>query len=199
MIYISLMIVLSIPFLLWYEVFRLGGNVAEISLNESFKELIFKEADYPKYYEYINEYMYGNISAIKYLLWLIFLPIPSIIFPSKPTVALNTIFSEIFLGISKESYGYYVLLPSLLGEAFLIYGKYFYWIHAIVIGVVIAIVCKFMEKHKYLRYNNLFYSIYILTIGRGGSQGYLSYIINSSMPIVLAILIINLVNRKKEQ
>jgi hypothetical protein len=193
MLYISLIVVFSIPFLLWYEKFRIGGSLSDISLTESFKELIFKETDYPKYYEYINIYMNGNISAIKYLLWLIFLPIP---FPLKPTLALNTIFSEMILGISKGSYRYYVLLPSLLGESFLIYGKYFYWIHAIVIGVVIASICKFMEKHRCLTFNNIYYSIYILTIARGGSQGYLGYIINSSMPIVLAIIMINLANKK---
>lgn len=195
-LYISLIIIFLIPFFLWYENFRIGASLSNTSLTESFKQLIFKESDYPKYYEYINRYMDGSISASKYLLWLIFLPIPSMILPFKPTLTVNTIFSEMILGISEGSRGYYILLPSLLGEAFLIYGKYLYWIHAIIIGVVIASICKYMEKHKCLTFNNIFYSIYILSIARGGSQGYLGYIINGTMPIVLSIIIINLINRK---
>ncbi|HFE9683149.1 TPA: O-antigen polysaccharide polymerase Wzy [Clostridium perfringens] len=174
-------LVLAIPFLIWYESFRLGVNNQLISIGRSLEELFFKECDYPKYYEFINQ----SISPIKYILWIIFLPIPSLIFPGKPTIEINTIFSEFILGISRKSAGYYVLLPSLMGESFMIFGNDFFWIHAILLGVIIGFIFSYVNRYRYLTFFSLFYSIYILTIGRGGSQGYIGILINSCIPILL--------------
>lgn len=192
-IFIGIMVLISIPFLLWYESFRLGANKEMLSFGESLKDLFIKECDYPKYYPYITQ----TISPIKYILWLIFLPFPSMIFPWKPTLGINTIFSQLILGIQRGSSGYYVLLPSILGEGFLIYGDRLYWIHAIIVGIIIGIVFSFISRYKYLTFFGLFYAIYILTIARGGSQGYIASIINSCVSIILLIIISSKKNEVK--
>lgn len=196
MIALAVMFILLIPFLLWYENFRLGGTEVKKGFIYSIETLLFKEGDYPKYYSLINENL-GRIIRIKdYFLWLIFLPIPGLIMPFKPTISINTIFSEAILGISKFSKGYYVLLPSILGEAFMIYGKYFYWVHSLIIGIVIANIFYINEKSKYLTFINLYFSIYIITIGRGGSQAYIPYLINSMISICILLYFIKVRRRE---
>lgn len=190
-IFTAFCLFITIPFFVWYEFFRLGVSAYEISFSDSLLRFLRSEAYYPKYYSQIEKFS-GVIKPINYILWIVFLPFPSVIWASKPSLAINTIFSELLLGISRGMRGYNVLLPSLLGESFMVWGMHFYWIHAIIIGFLIAVIIAFYENSKLLYINNLFFIIQILVIGRGGSQSYLGLLINGTIPILLWIILINM-------
>lgn len=191
-------IILTVPFLHWYESFRLGSNVVDTSFKDSFMELFKVETDYPKYFSSI-EYMTEYISPLDYYLWLVALPIPTVLMPNKYSLGINAIFSSALLGVSRGQYGYYVILPSILGEAFMVYSMSLYWIHAIIIGILVGYICRLSEKSKALTILNIYYAVNLLEVGRGGSQGYFGEVINGSLSLVLFALILKLMTRKYKQ
>lgn len=184
---ILIIIVTIIPFLLGYESLREEKNLIETTFKDSFNNLFLKETDYPKYFSSI-EYMTHFISPADYFRWLIALPIPSVIMPNKFTLGINSFFSSALLGIPKGHYRYTVILPSVLGESFLIYNMNIYWVHAIVIGIITGFTCTLSERAKSLRVFNLYYAVQLLTIGRGGSQGFIGEVINSSFAIIVWVM-----------
>ena len=196
-IWLVIGVILLVPFLQGYESYRLGASSTDMSLSETFSELFQSEADYPKYYPTIENQLVGIIRPIDLASWLIFLPVPSILWSGKPTIAINETFTYAVTGIASGASGYSVALPSLLGEAFMIWGMTFYWIHAIILGVLIACFCVLYEKSKVLSIVNLYYIVFVIVIGRSGYQSYLSTLINGSISIVIWIMLINRLNKRK--
>lgn len=169
--------IVSLPFLASYQFSRLGASVGDLSFADSLR-ILSGEISFPKYYEVAVE-IANFVSPIKYLLWFIVLPIPFISDKSRVSLLVNRVFSEYILGIEYGAKGYYVLLPSILGEAIIIYNEYFYWVHAIFLAFLVGSLCKLLLKNRELSVLNLYFSARIVSIGRGGSQGFFGIVINS--------------------
>lgn len=189
--------VLAIPFFLNYESYRLGVYIGDLSFDNAIRELFQKETYYPIYYSLIENHN-GLVNPINVLLWILFLPIPSIFWGSKPTLAINDTFTTLVTGLSRSDPGFSVALPSILGESFMIWGMHFYWLHAILLGIFIAITANFFKKSNVLSIINLYFIVQILVIGRGGIQSYLSTIINGSISIFIWYLIINQLGKRRQ-
>lgn len=186
-------IVISVPYLLTYQYSRIGMSMTNFSFADAIVELMTIEVLFPKYYPETS-YLSSAISPISYLLWILILPIPSFIFPDKSQlgVLINQQFSTFILGVDYGSDDYYGLLPSILGEGILIYGDYFYWIHAVFLATFIGFLCKVMERKPELIILSLFFAIKTITIARGGTQGYIGLVVNSLfIYFLMEFLIIN--------
>lgn len=167
------------PFLLAYELFRLGVINTDINIVDSITNLIFKETDYARYYEASANMHQSNLWA-KYFYWIATLPIPSAIAgPLKDNLFLiNKYFTETYTGIYYGDIGYSVILPSIFGESLILYGKHFFWIHGIFLGMFFGLVCRMFEKNKELSLLNVYFAVQLIAIGRGGTSGIIGSIVN---------------------
>lgn len=180
--------VASIPFMYAYLFIRSGVGYDEISFSQSLTLLMESEVDYPKYYEHIvTSHVLEEESSISFLLWLICLPIPSVLWPGKPTL-YNDVFTFSITGLHRADYGYSSLLPSYLGESLIYFGPYFFWLYALLIGFVFAYILKFILKNKYLVFFAVTLSLRLLTIGRAGATAALPSFINSSLILFILYL-----------
>lgn len=186
---------ISLPLFAAYQFSRLGTSIGKIDLLESIN-ILSSEAMFPMYYNTatkISEF----VSPISYYLWFLVLPIPFITNKHEISALINRVFSEYVLGVKYASSGYYVLLPSLFGEALIIYNEYFYWIHAIFLAFVIGNLCKLVIKNKELGILNIYFAVNIFWLARGGSQSYLGNYINSLIIYILIKYLLKRINKHK--
>lgn len=188
---------LAVPFFLNYEAIRLGAASSSMSFREAFIQLFQNETYYPKFYSDILYYNW-TVNPMDYISWLVCLPIPSAIWASKPSIDINAIFTAVITGKSIGQAGYSVVLPSLLGEAFVIWGMKFYWIHAVITGAILGAFFKFYEKYKIFSIIYIYYIVLLLIVGRGGSQYYISSLINGTISVVAFTLLIYLTHRRRK-
>src|SRR5690625_613968 len=179
---ISSILVLSIPLLVAYEGYRLSGNIEINNLFYSIELLLQSEISYPKYYDIINSST-STYGINNYLLWIFTLPIPKMIFPIE-IMPFNTYFTDLI-----NPYLDYTVLPSILGEGFMIFGDGLYWLHAIILGSIIGISYRVLSKYDFTTLVIAYISVLTFTIGRGGSMEIISFIINNLF-VVWIILIL---------
>lgn len=176
----AILVVLAVPLLLSYQYARQGQHISTNSYTDAFNLLASIELMFPQYYCKLTSMM-ELFSPLKYFAWLLFLPIPSLILPQKGeiTLLINRVFSTQILGVAYGKAGYTGLLPSVFGESILLYGENFYFIHAIVLAIMIYGLYKLLLKYPELEILNLYFAISSLTIARGGSQGFFGTAVNA--------------------
>ncbi len=188
---LSCVMIILIPFMFLYLNFRSTGYWGDsINFSESLSGLVDSECYYPKYYEVIEQskkYTFRDIIS-----WVLFLPVPSYLFPWKPTISINYDFTELVAGELYGSINYGVCLPSLLGEAFFLYGLGFYFFHAIMITLIVGTVFNQLLRSNYFLIIRLYLVLEFMKIGRGGCTSIISTCINGMFSLLLFILIITL-------
>lgn len=190
-----ILIVLSlIPFLYTYTFLRIG-QATDMGL--SFKDiaslLIYSESYYPIYYDVaVNSPVLQEQTPWTFILWIIFLPIPSFLFPDKPTLQGDA-FTYAITGKSFGDTNFSSSLPSVLGESFMYFGDEFYWIEGLIIGLIIYFIMKYLLSHKCLNFYAIYLIVFVLTLGRGGAASYMSTIINGTLAIFLLHFYVKLV------
>lgn len=192
---IGFSVILTIPFFVSYIYTRMGSSFQNISFFDSIKLFIQTELYYPIYYEFIIHNI--SINPLKYLIWLLTLPIPKIFTPFIDVVQINTFFSIMVSGINPSEIDFAIYLPSILGEAFIVWGNIFFWIHAIILGLVSGISYNILVKYKQLHFYSFYFIFRSLAMGRGGSQGYISTIINGSLLLIVYVLFLKITYRRK--
>ena len=178
----TLFVCAMIPIFLGLQSYRLGGNFIVSSFTSSLLRLWQVEADYSKYFSMLQEPL---ISIKDYLLWLTCLPIPSVFWPGKPAVHINDVFTEHILGLRRGDPSYTVILPSVLGESFMIFGIHAYWLQAILCGAISAYLFKSLYRNRYLQLNFFYFLLLFLFIGRGGTSSVIPPLINGVVAIVI--------------
>lgn len=186
-IVIIISVILSlIPFLYAFTFIRQGQTA---NLGFSFGEVLGLLIDSEAYYP-INYDIAAHSSALRgqtpmtFILWLIFLPIPSFVFPGKPTLQGDA-FTYAVSGKSFGDANFSSSLPSVLGESFMFFGSDYYWIGSIIIGSVIFVVFRFLLRHRTLSFFTVYLVVFSLTLGRGGASSYMSTLINGSIAVFL--------------
>lgn len=176
----ALVVILSVPALVYYQFYRLGADIPDMSYSEVFMILAQIEFSFPQYYYHAIS-LSESYSIINYLLWLFTLIIPSAIFENKANYALsiNDLFSTHETGISIGDQGYNILLTGLLGEGFIIYGDSFFWLHAIFLSFALVIFANTIRQIKELDTMYLYMVALSASIARGGTQGYISIMVNA--------------------
>ena len=91
------------------------------------------EIDYPKHYDAISQ-LVGTIMTPKDMVLHILDSFVPIFSTPGYTANLNVLFSEKITGVRMDLSWFSVLLPSIMGEAKLIFGNALFSIHAIIIA-----------------------------------------------------------------
>ena len=180
---IIVVFILAMPLLLAYEDYRLGRDISwDYNYVVNASKLIEKESDYPKYYTQIIDA--DIVSPNDYFTWLVTIVLPKKIFPVN-AVSINDEFSMYISGLDRDDPYYSIILPSIFGEALLVYGLFFSWVHAIVLALILSVLIKFYRRFSKLSFLTIYLIVHVLSIGRGGSQGIVAYFINISLLFVV--------------
>ncbi|MDD3106471.1 MAG: hypothetical protein PHP65_01520, partial [Bacilli bacterium] len=92
-----------------------------------------------------------------------------------------------------------IYLPSILGESFIIWGVSFYWLHAFLLGIMTGTTGLLLTKYRQLLFYSFFIVFRALAIGRAGSQGYISLIINGSLLLIVLFIFLSFSNAKEKK
>lgn len=182
---------LSVPLLYALIDIRTGGSFQRLSFSNALNMLLESEIYYPTHYQQCSSIFESNGSlGLKFLLYLICLPIPSIIFPGKPTVNASFYLTYAVSGKWFGAANYTSSLPSVVGEGIIIWGESFVWLHGIVLGIFIGLVFKYLMRYKSLTIIYLYYLVNLLIVGRGGAESYMSGLINGTFYLILWAVIL---------
>lgn len=192
-------VIMLVPFLNAYVDIRNGSDYEMLSIGRSLVELIESEIYYPKNYP-ICVSLYGTDSILNFVLWLICLPIPSVLFPWKPTVTIAYSFTYALTGLKYGAQAYYSSsLPSVVGEGIILWGPWLVGFHGLLIGVFIGAYFKFIRRFNTLSVLNIYMLLMILTIGRGGASSYMSTLINGTFSMLLWGYLFNKIHKNKNE
>lgn len=146
------------------------------------------EIDYPKYYATI-QVMGGQLMTPKDMFlhildsFVLFIPTPSY------TANLNVIFSERVSGVKMTMSWFSVLLPSIMGEAELIFGRAFLWIHAIIIGFMMSIIGRLIGDNQ--KKIILFY-YYLTCVMKTARAGYAELSSTVMFNVIIMVLLVGI-------
>ena len=134
-------IVPSLVLLYSFAEARLGHEVPSVGIADAVSSVISTEFSFPSHFHDITKFTF--VTQIKqYLIWLVSLPIPGFIKGDLVSLNVNVDFSVFILGIDSRRSDFYVFLPGLVNESIFIFGFYFFWIHAIVGGLLMGFLLK---------------------------------------------------------
>ena len=162
----------SIPiiviFFVSYLSLRMGLSVDNLSFNDSLQALVESESYYYSfYYDITGEATY----LFNYIVWFITLPLPGFLKVFDINMNFNALFSALVNGVSLgdiES----ITLPGLVNESIFIFGKYLFFLHAILLAWVISVSYNSLKRNE----SNFFLIIHSMItlcmfLPRGGTSG----------------------------
>lgn len=178
-----------------------SGNSSEIGFGDSIKDLILSEVEYPKYYDYCVRKS-KEINTINFLIYIFIVWVPSQFYHyigiTVPNLAYS--FTEAVIGLSYgETNNYYILLPSVLGEALMLFGKYAAFLYGLIYGVFSTWFLKVLKGHDCLYYLMIYYLLDFFRQFRGGSQYVISAWETQIIPFILIIIIASIPYEKKRR
>jgi hypothetical protein len=137
--------------LLWYQEARAIDGQTELndSAGEAFQYIWYTEASFPVFSEQVIT-SGKHIDLKRYFIWIATLPIPKGIIGSINAPSAGMEMSEILLGTRQGRKGFFALLAGLLTESVYIYGVRLYFVHAIMIALVMAFVARITENQPLL-------------------------------------------------
>jgi hypothetical protein len=161
------------------------------------QELVLLETSYPRHYPYTEQFS-PYFSPALYLIWLITLPLPKFgSFLLDATISINSLYSSLFMESKYSTIYSTIFLPSLLGEGILLYGSYFYWLHSLLLGFVIAFFMRLLSSSTIRYYWALYIAVNVILMARGGSQGGIGVMINHSILILALMLYFAIITKRK--
>ena len=160
-------VLIIVPIMMWVMLTLMEKRLTN-GTDFTISEFFYTELSYPTQYAKIHN-MSPLVQIRDFFLQLLDSFVPVIPTP-KYHMDLNVDFSISYGGYGIDVAWFSVLLPSILGEAFLIFGNYFYWIHAIIIALLIALIYKLVRENHCLTILWYYYLVCALKTGRAGYE-----------------------------
>jgi len=186
--------VVALPLILissyFYGLIRIGGMPRGVTPVRAAVLLLENEISFPRNVGMpIIESGY-RVDFANYVKWMVTLPIPKLLTGEIEGARVNYEISEFILGIPRGETGFYVVLPGLVAEAVYIFGRYFFWLHAVFIAFLAAMVIRLMERAPQL----LFLQAYVVVtfayhLNRGGIVGPMGILVNHFLLFYLFVLV----------
>ena len=136
-------------FLSWYTFARQGSEF-NISYGDAIYLLAQQETNFPMHYAELQHWPFDPKLFVSYINWILTLPLPGFLKSSSFDYSFTAIFSERILGMDRIQSGFNILLPGLIGESIFLFGKTFYWVQAIIVGVIIGFAFKLVHRKQEL-------------------------------------------------
>lgn len=152
-----------------YVDIRLGNASSNLGFIDALGFLLESETYYPKWYDYI---LGDGRYAFNYIYWLITLPLPGFMKPFNINVNFNALFTAESLGISLNDIDS-ISLPGLVNESVFVFGKYLFFIHAIIFAFIFMLTYNTLksDKRNYILMVTIMLQMSVLSF-RGGTSTY---------------------------
>lgn len=138
--------IIAIPLGL-YTTYRTTGvfSFEWSSLGQIYETLFLQETSFPFHF---NEIIAHDGTMIKkYCEWIITLFLPGCL-KSVDAYQFNIFISEYLLNLDRHAPSFFVLLSGLVCESLYIFGKYFFILHAVIMGMLASIPIRFLQSEK---------------------------------------------------
>lgn len=173
-------------FLSLYTFIRIGADF-NLSFGDAISLLAYQETCYPVHYEEMQKWSIDWKLLYTYIEWLITLPFPGFLKDSGLDYSFTAYFSEKITGANRTDANFNILLPGLVGESIFIFGKTFYWVHAMIVGFVVGNAYKIVH-HKQELFLVLYMSVFGgLCFARAGSVSMMPFYFKHLIIYVIVI------------
>lgn len=181
------------PFLLVlfniFQYIRLGESGSGLDAVSSIGYVLDSETSLPREFGVPLIESGASADALSYFVWLITLPIPKILSGAFSIAQINYEISEVLLGVDRGRSGFYVVLPGLVAEAYYIFGKYLFWLHAVFLAAGISLLARLFAKAPALVFlNSLLVMLVMYNLNRAGVSGFVPLIVNQLILLYLFII-----------
>ncbi|HSW67777.1 MAG TPA: hypothetical protein VLH16_04285 [Bacteroidales bacterium] len=173
-----------------HSVVRIGGTIDYLSPMDAIVTTLEQETGFVR-----NVGMTiiegGYRAELKdYVKWIVTLPIPKYFTGEIEGARINYEIAEIILGIGRGEKGWTVSLAGLVSESVYLFGSYFFWLHAIFIAFIAALLIRLIERTPQL----LFLQAYVVllfsyVLNRAGIGSLLPIIVNEFLLFYLYVSI----------
>lgn len=174
---------LSFPLLIMamyaYARVRIGGSVdSNVGVFDALETILEIETTFPVGGRELLDGKYGA-DLRQYFTWLFTLPFPKVLFGQIEGARINYEIAEIVSGIAVGDRNFSVVLTGVVIESVYIYGLWFFWIHAVTIGLVFAFLCRLSGANRSLVVIMAFFAVQFgYNMNRGGVSSVFPTILN---------------------
>lgn len=190
----------SVSFLTTYQSLRVGLEVTDIPFSDAMDALFRIECTFPTWFHTIYDNSFKNETYIwDYFLWFITQPIPGFLKSWISDFSQNVSIAELLLGVRKDDLTFFVPLTGIVGESVFVFGRYLFFLHAILLSAVLNVFINFLESRNAFKFLMIYSIIFIgLAIGRTGSTGGMvyPYMIKTLVYVPLLLFVLNLKIKK---
>jgi hypothetical protein len=174
----------------YYGIIRIGGSPAGVTPLQAIVEAFENEISFPRNVGVPIIESGARVDLAAYARWMLTLPIPKLLTGEIEGARITYEISEFIFGLGRGERGWYVALPGLVAESVYIYGRYFFWLHAVFIAFLASLVMRLMERTPQL----LFLKAYVVVtfayhLNRGGISGPLGILVNEFMLFYLFVIV----------
>jgi hypothetical protein len=191
---LAIVAVMAVPLILmvsyYYGVIRIGGTPERVTPVQAVELVLEQEISFPRNVGVHIIESGARVDLSNYLRWMFTLPIPKLLTGEIAGARINYEISELILGLPRGVRGWYVVLPGLVAESLYIFGRHFFWLHALFVAFLAAVVTRLIERTPQL----LFLQAYVVVtfayhLNRGGISGPLATLVNHFMLFYLFVFV----------
>jgi hypothetical protein len=191
----GIMLVLSVFFLAAYTSIRIGEKGGNMSFWTSIESLFAIEGTFPLWFDSIYNKFDKSTFITDYSLWIVTQPIPGFLKSWLVDFNLNISIAKVLLDVDSSETVSFVPLTGLVCESVFIFGKYLFFIHAIILAYILNIFANFLTSRDSFK-TLMIYAIVFTCLGvsRAGTSGSVSYpfILKALFYVPLILFMINI-------
>lgn len=186
-------VITALPFFMLayhtYGVVRIGGTVSEVDAGQVTRDALELETSFLRSVGMPVIESGVRVDLGDYAKWILTLPVPKILTGEIESARINYEISEFFLGTRPGERGWYVALSGLLAESVYIFGNYLFWLHAVFLALIAALMGRLLERSPQM----LFLKIHLLllisfALNRAGIAALLPAITNNFLVFYIFII-----------
>lgn len=198
----AIMLVLSVFFLAAYTAIRVGEKGGNMSFSESIESLFAIEGTFPLWFDNIYYNFDKTTYITDYTLWVLTQPIPGFLKSWLVDFNLNISIAKVLLDVDHSETVSFVPLTGLVCESVFVFGKYLFFLHAIILAYVLNIFANFLTSRESFK-TLMIYAIVFTCLGvsRAGTSGSVSYpfILKALFYVPLILFLFNIKKYVKYQ
>ena len=172
-----------------YGMVRIGGTVGPINPLEAIGQELELEMSFFRSVGLPLLESGSRVDLAAYFKWLFTLPLPKIFTGEIEVARINYDIARIVLGLDPGTRGWYVALSGLLSESIYIFGSYFFWLHAVFLAFLAALVGRLLERTPQLAILRIYVVLlFTYVLNRAGVSALLPYLINNFLLFYIFVL-----------
>ncbi len=130
-----------------YSIARAGGEYNVTLSDNAIETLFYQEVNFAEgFKDVVNSGQHINLPG--FMVWLVTLPIPKFLIGGVNVPIITFELSEIVIGMNRHDEGFWVKLTGYVTESYYIFGKYFFWVEALMVAWLAKAIFYFLRNIK---------------------------------------------------